>query len=281
MCIIKAMDTYTYGAGKASRVVTETFSHSFSSAIGLLDQSIRQDIYNIYGLVRVADEIVDSYQGKDAEKLLNDLEQDVYQTLGSGFSANIIVHSFCNTAMRYDISRDLIDPFFESMRTDLTKKSFTVEEYQTYIYGSAEVVGLMCLKVFTHNTPELYDKLKTGASALGAAYQKVNFLRDIKDDLETRGRFYFPNCSYGNFDDNAKREIIDDIKKDLALAENAVKNLPKNARFATQLSCDYYEALLSELEKIPASTLKERRVSVNKWLKFQYFLRARAGQYVG
>lgn len=274
------MDTYTLGAEEASKVVTEAFSHSFSSAIELLDTEIRQDIYNIYGLVRVADEIVDSYRGEDIEKMLSDLEEELYKTLERKFSANIIVHAFCNTALRYNIKKELIEPFFTSMKMDLSSSPYTEERYKTYIHGSAEVVGLMCLKVFTFNNSALYEQLKQGAISLGAAYQKVNFLRDIKDDYDKRGRFYFPYTTYEDFDDDMKSKIVENIVQDFKAAEEATANLPSSSRFATRLSYDYYLMLLRKLEATPAAVLKQERISLNKWVKLRYLVRARAKQYV-
>lgn len=275
------MDNYTASAEHASRIVTETFSGSFSSAITLLDRSIQQPIYNIYGLVRIADEIVDSYQGVYMEEQLNALEEEVYAATERAFSTNIIVHAFAKTARQYGITPELIAPFFASMRMDIEAHSFSTDEYASYIYGSAEVVGLMCLKVFTHSNDALYEELKAGACALGAAYQKINFLRDMKDDHEIRQRFYFPNTSYEAFDEAAKSVVVYDIQNNLALAVTAANRLPKNSRHATRLSYQYYAALLEKLERTPVASLKEQRLSVSKWTKLGFLLRARAGSYVG
>lgn len=269
------MTDYDIASEGSSKVVTETFSTSFSSAITLMSKDIRQDIYNIYGLVRIADEIVDTYQGKDAGKLLNDLEADVYATLKIGFSANIIVHAFALTANKYNIGKDLIKPFFHSMRMDLTKKAYTQKEYREYIYGSAEVVGLMCLKVYVGGDQKEYKKLEKGASALGSAFQKVNFLRDVKDDYETRGRFYFPGLKLGDFNDSSKAEIIKDIEKDFKVAKASIAHLPKNSRFATALAYDYYQELLKELKKKSAAELLQRRISVSKATKLKLLAKAK------
>lgn len=275
------MDEYTASAERASRVITETFSHSFGSSIKLLDPSIRPGIYAIYGLVRIADEIVDSYRGSEAKQQLESLEQEVYGAVSRNFSANVIVHAFCKTARAYGITRELIAPFFASMRMDLTHTTYTKQEYRDYIHGSAEVVGLMCLRVFTFGDQAAYDTLKAGACALGAAYQKINFLRDLRDDFEVRGRFYFPDMSYESFDEKAKAVVITDIRRDLDEARGAVKNLPKNARTATLLSYHYYSDLLDKLEHTAVTALKQRRLSVSKWAKLGYLVRARAGFYVG
>lgn len=267
-------------AERASRAVTETFSSSFGSAIRLLDADIRQDIYSIYGLVRIADEIVDTYQGKNAEQLLRSLESEVYNALKQGYSTNVIVHAFIKTATTYAISKELIEPFFASMQMDLTAKSHTDDTYRTYIHGSAEVVGLMCLKVFTKGSDAEYEQLKEGACALGAAYQKVNFLRDIKDDYETRGRFYFPNTTFEAMNEADKRAIVSDIYADLERAQSAINQLPKKARFATQLSHDYYRELLAELERSPVEVVKQSRLSVPRHVKLGFMVRARIGYYV-
>lgn len=273
------MDTYTQGSNKASKIITQTFSTSFSSAITLFSKSIQQDIYNIYGLVRIADEIVDTYQGREAAEMLNQLEQEVYKTLTRGFSANIIVHAFCVTATKYGIEKSLIKPFFHSMRMDLTKKTFSQDEYKNYIYGSAEVVGLMCLRVFIDGSEGDYDRLKKGASALGSAFQKVNFLRDLKDDYETRGRYYFPIGSFKGFDERIKTKIIKDIQRDFKTALPALKQLPKTARSATELAYTYYGELLKKLEATSAEGIKKRRISVANSTKLKLFLKTKLTSY--
>lgn len=274
------MEDYIKSSELASKDVTETFSTSFSSAITLFSKSIRQDIYNIYGLVRIADEIVDSYQGDEAEVILNQLEQEVYQSISRGFSANVIVQSFCITASKYSIDKSLIEPFFLSMRMDLTKKTFSKNEFKTYIYGSAEVVGLMCLKVFVDGEDKEFNNLKEGACALGAAFQKVNFLRDIKDDHDTRGRYYFPLGSFEKFDGKVKSAIIDDIENDFKVARVAIEMLPKNARFATRLAYDYYSQLLTKLKDTPVDEIKNSRISVSKKVKLKLLMRAKLAKHV-
>ncbi len=273
------MDTYSLSAQLASKVVTRAFSTSFSSAITLFSKDIQQDIYNIYGLVRVADEVVDSYQGAEAAGILDALEAEVYATLSRGFSANVIVHAFCLTAAKFSVNQQLIEPFFASMRMDLTKKRFNAKEYKIYIYGSAEVVGLMCLKVFTQGNDADYKKLTPGACALGAAFQKVNFLRDIKDDYQARGRYYFPAGSYEEFGEVEKAAIILDIQKDFIAAQAAITNLPDNSRQATQLSYDYYHQLLTTLQKTPAKEIRNRRIRVSRAVKARLLLKSKAKRY--
>lgn len=269
------MEEFSRSAQAASRTVTQTFSTSFSSAITLFPKAIQQDIYNIYGLVRVADEVVDSYQGPDAAAILDELEREVYQSLKRGFSANLIVHAFVLTARQYSIGKDLIKPFFASMRMDLTQKTFSTKQYRNYIYGSAEVVGLMCLKVFVDGDNQQYIKLRPGATALGAAFQKVNFLRDIKDDYQQRGRYYFPIGSFASFNDSTKQKIITDIEKDFTVASKAISQLPETARFATQLAYDYYSQLLKLLKQTPAQTITTQRLSVHKLSKLKLAFKAK------
>lgn len=261
------IDVYTQSAQLTSRAITQSFSTSFSSAIRLFGKPIQQDIHNIYALVRVADEVVDTYKGADALKILNDLEHEVYATLQRNFSANIVVHAFCRTAQSYNIDEQLIEPFFASMRMDISKKRFNASEYKRYIYGSAEVVGLMCLKVFVKANSSEYENLKEGAMALGAAFQKVNFLRDIKDDYETRGRYYFPIGSFEKFSDTEKEEVIRDIQRDFKAAQVAIKMMPKAARSATQLAYEYYSKLLEQLAEMSAVDILQRRASVGTFAK--------------
>lgn len=259
------MDEYDRSAFKAAQAVTTTFSTSFSMASRFFDVTTRQNIYNIYGLVRIADEIVDTYQGQDKEKIITQLEDEVYVSLERGYSANIIVHAFVVTARKYDITKKLITPFFDSMKMDLMKTTFNEKEYRGYIYGSAEVIGLMCLKVFVDS--KKYHELESGASALGAAFQKINFLRDIKDDYEMRGRYYFPLGSYNNFSDAAKDCIITDIEADLVKAKRALVHLPRTSRKAVAIALRYYELLLTQLKRTSTQELKKRRVRIPNYRK--------------
>lgn len=270
------MNDYTTSAYLASKSLTQTFSNSFSSAINYFDSSIRQEIYNIYGLVRVADEIVDTYQDKDSAKLLSGLEQDVYACIKRQFSPNIIVHSFCRTARKYGFNEELISPFFESMRMDLTMNRFSRKQYEIYIYGSAEVVGLMCLKIFTHNYRHKYNELSTGAKALGSAFQKVNFLRDIKEDYEVRSRYYFPISNYEQFDDKTKESIVNEIMGDFEVASEYINQLPVNSINATRLAYEYYYQLLNKINDTPASELKRRRIGLSKIAKLKLYLSFKA-----
>lgn len=271
------MDVYTAASYKASKLITTQYSTSFGLSIRLFQPALRPHIYAIYGFVRIADEIVDTYMGEDTLALLNELEAQAYTALQSGYSSNPIVHAFAVTARHYDITAALIAPFFESMRMDITPQKFTQKIYDTYIYGSAEVVGLMCLKVFTAD-PRQYDALKNGACHLGAAYQKVNFLRDIAADAEGLGRWYFPVGSFATFDEAAKDAIVDDIEKDFAIARDTITRLPASSRKAVELSYQYYSQLLKQIKLTPAQQLKAQRVRVGDLQKTALFLHTSLGK---
>jgi len=246
-------------------------------SIRLFKQSLRPHIYAIYSLVRIADEIVDSYIGPDKEKRLNELEADTKLALTTGYSINPIIHAFVTTARQFSIGSDLLTPFFKSMRMDITPKTFDQKLYETYIYGSAEVVGLMCLKVFTNDT-QAYEQLEYGAKHLGAAYQKVNFLRDIAADAEVLGRWYFPLASFDTFDDSVKAIIVKDIEKDFTEAAHAIASLPDSSRKAVRLSYKYYSELLKRIKLTSASELKKRRIRVNDIQKTALFVRTSLGR---
>lgn len=271
------MDQYTTASYKASKIVTNVYSTSFGHSIRLFEASLRPHIYSIYGLVRIADEIVDTYDGTDKRQLLDDLESQTKTALVSGYSTNPIVHAFVTTARQFEIGSKLITPFFKSMRMDLNPRTFNQALYETYIYGSAEVVGLMCLKVFT-NDASLYDFLEPGAKHLGAAYQKVNFLRDIAADAEGLGRWYFPTGSFDTFNEKAKAIIVKDIEKDFVSASKAISQLPGSSRKAVELSYQYYSELLKRIKQTSASELKLKRVRVNDIQKTTLFLRTSLGK---
>jgi phytoene/squalene synthetase len=229
----------------------------------LFDVSIRDDIYAIYGLVRIADEIVDTYKGADAGMLLERLKLTTYEAMERGYDTNPIIHSFAKTAAHYRITKDLVHPFFESMKMDLEPHLYDETLYDRYIYGSAEVIGLMCLRVFCQNDDVEYERLLPGARALGSAYQKVNFLRDIAADYNDLGRLYFPGVSFETFNDESKKAIIDDIERDFVEARQYVEKLPQNSCRAVRLSELYYSSLLNELKKTPADALKRTRVRIS------------------
>ncbi len=268
------MEFYTETSYKLARQMTLRYSSSFGKSSKLFSKEIRNHIYAIYGLTRVADEIVDTYKGKDAAHLLKELEAHTFQALKTGFSPNPLVHAFATTAKRYQIGRELIRPFFKSMQMDLKPREYNQRLYQTYIFGSAEVIGLMCLKVFCDDKHR-YRQLEAPAKALGSAYQKVNFLRDIKADYEERGRVYFPGIHFDKFNDRQKTIIIKDIKKDFKKAQPAITALPKSARTAVAISYAFYSELLHKLENTPAEKIKAGRVRVGSRKKAGLFITTR------
>lgn len=257
------MDLYTRTAGQMSQVLTNNYSTSFGLATRLFGAEIRPHIYNVYGLVRLADEIVDTYTGSDAGQLLDDLQAETHAAIPRGYSTNTVVHAFAVTAKKFGIDASLIDPFFESMRIDLHPKNYKSEDYERYIYGSAQVVGLMCLKVFCQGDAAQYEKLEPGAKALGGAFQKVNFLRDIADDYQRLGRYYFPVGSFKDFDEETKMYIVLDIDRDFALAHAAIVRLPATARPAVMAAYKYYLRLHNKLRETPADVIKKQRIRVS------------------
>lgn len=271
------MDLYTKVSNELSERLTKRYSTSFSLSIRLFSSELRPHIYAIYGLVRIADEIVDTYRGPNTADLLDELEKDVLRALRIGYSANPIVHAFASTARQFGITAKLVTPFFKSMRMDLAPPTFTQKLYEDYIHGSAEVIGLMCLRVFTNQNETVYAKLLPGALRLGAAYQKVNFLRDIAADADERGRWYFPYGSRETFDEKLKTRIIRDIEKDMRAAQTAINRLPDSARRAVQLSTRYYGRLLEKLRHTPAPQLLRTRIRINNGLKLLLLLRSLRG----
>ena len=236
---------------KCSKLVTKSYSTSFSLAVKMLAPSIREDIYNIYGFVRFADEIVDSFHGYQKEQLIQDFETDYYKALESDISLNPILNAFQITVKKNNISDDLVQAFLKSMKMDLVKSEYnTKAEYDDYIYGSANVVGLMCLKVFVQGNQEKYDALKGEAMRLGSAFQKVNFLRDLKDDNLVLNRNYFPGVDLRSFDDEAKKAIIAEIDEDFKAAREGIKKLPLEAKFGVFTAYVYYKKLLNKLERL-------------------------------
>lgn len=253
------MEQYNTASYLASRVITDAYSTSFGLSIRLFTTDLRPHIYAIYGFVRIADEIVDTYRGSDAQDQLDSLESDTYQALTTGYSANPIIQAYVVTARRFKIGKRLIKPFFASMRMDLSPQTYAQKSYEAYIHGSAEVVGLMCLKVFL-NDEAAYAKLETGAKRLGAAYQKVNFLRDIAADADGLGRWYFPFASYDHFDEATKQVIVNDIQADFDAAKPSIRQLPDSSRRAVLLSYRYYQSLLRKIRRTPAAKLKRSRI---------------------
>ena len=258
-----------------SENVTKTYSTSFSLATRILSENIRKDIYNIYGFVRFADEIVDSFHDYNKTELFNDFSDDLEKALVNKIHLNPILNSFQHTFHKYNIDKDLVDAFMKSMRMDLTKKKYsTVNEYKEYIYGSADVVGLMCLKVFVQGDSKLYNKLKNNAMKLGSAFQKVNFLRDLKADKEDLNRTYFPNTKFEKLNESEKNEIINEIENDFKDGLEGIKQLPLDAKFGVFMAYRYYNQLLKKLKKTPATEIINRRIRVPNLKKIELLTRS-------
>ena len=258
-----------------SRIITQTYSTSFSMATKMLSNSIRQDIYNIYGFVRLADEIVDSFHDYDKKTLFIQFEADLEAALTNKISLNPILNSFQETYHNYGIDKEMVDAFMNSMRQDLHKTVYhSIEEYKNYIYGSADVVGLMCLKVFVKGDNIKYEDLKPSAMALGSAFQKVNFLRDLKADHDELNRTYFPNTDLNNLDEASKKAIIDDIEKDFAEGLKGIKQLPLEAKFGVFMAYRYYNQLLIKLKTTPALEIKSTRIRVPDYKKVELLTRS-------
>ncbi len=257
---------------ECSKNVTRAYSTSFSSAVKMLAPTIRQDIYNIYGFVRFADEIVDSFHDYNKEDLFDLFEKDLAAALENKISLNPILNSFQHTVHKFEIPEDLIAAFMKSMKMDLVKTKYhTDAEYKEYIYGSADVVGLMCLKVFVKGDDTKYQNLKEGAMRLGSAFQKVNFLRDLKADYEDLSRTYFPNTDLTKLDEASKQNIISEIEADFEASYQGIINLPIEAKFGVYTAYIYYKKLLSKLKKTPSAEIKNTRIRVSDYQKMQLF----------
>jgi len=258
-----------------SKIVTKTYSTSFSLATKMLSKSIRQHIYNIYGFVRFADEIVDSFHDYDKAVLFEDFSTDLEKSIKNKIHLNPILNSFQATYHKFNIDKDLVDSFMSSMEKDLHKKKYmTNQEYEEYIYGSADVVGLMCLKVFVNGDSEKYEELKSFAMSLGSAFQKVNFLRDLKDDFEILNRTYFPDTDLNELNEDSKIKIINEIEADFKEGLNGIKKLPIEAKFGVFMAYRYYSQLLKKLKKTPALEIKNTRIRVPNYKKFELLTRS-------
>ena len=255
-----------------SRNVTRAYSTSFSAAVKMLAPSIRQDIYNIYGFVRFADEIVDSFHDYDKEMLFELFENDLASALRNKISLNPVLNAFQHTVSKFAIPESMIFDFMKSMRADLSKKTYaTREEFDEYIYGSADVVGLMCLKVFVKGDDMKFTELKSAAMRLGSAFQKVNFLRDLKNDFEELSRSYFPGTDLNQLDESSKQLIIADIEEDFKAGFEGILNLPIEAKFGVYTAYVYYGKLLSKLKNTPSLDIKNARIRVPNYQKFGLF----------
>jgi phytoene/squalene synthetase len=260
---------------QCSKAVTEKYSTSFSSAIKLLHADLRTPIYNIYGFVRFADEIVDTFHQYKKEELLTGFKKETYAALERGISLNPILHSFQITVREYNINYDLIEAFFNSMEMDLSKTAYNSNGYKEYIYGSAEVVGLMCLYVFCEGDKNLYNDLRPSAQALGAAFQKVNFLRDVKADYEQLNRSYFPEVDFKNFTPFMKKQIEDDITADFENAYEGILHLPVKARFGVYVAYKYYLSLFKKIKRTTPADILEQRIRIPNYGKA--YIVAKAG----
>ena len=267
------MELYHDTCLECSKVITQNYSTSFTLGIKTLDRRYHLPIYAIYGFVRYADEIVDTFHDFDKKTLLDQFRSDTYTAIDSGISLNPVLHSFQKVVREYKIERELIDSFLFSMEMDLHYDHHNPQTYDQYIYGSAEVVGLMCMRVFAEGDTDMYDRLREPARSLGKAFQKVNFLRDIKSDYQDRGRVYFPGVNFSEFNNEAKQYIEADILKDFEHAYTGIVQLPPGARRGVYLAYKYYRRLFQKISRMPASRIQERRIRVPDNQKIALLLR--------
>ncbi len=257
---------------EVSKITTRTYSTSFSLGIYFLNKRLHEPIYAIYGFVRVADEIVDSFEGYNQAHLLKKFKKQTYKAIESGISVNPVLNSFQKAVHQYNIDLELLETFFCSMEMDLQTSNHTNRSYQRYVLGSAEVVGLMCLYVFTEGDEELYDELKPYAMKLGAAFQKVNFLRDLKEDYYILGRVYFPQVDMTNFSDQVKKQIEKEIEDDFKMALIGIKKLPASSKSGVYLAYVTYYSLFNKIKKLPARQILSERVRINNGRKLGLML---------
>lgn len=267
------MNLFEQTTYQCSKTVTTNYSTSFSLGIKVLDKKYHNPIYAIYGFVRYADEIVDTFHNHDKEALLNEFKNDTYKAIDKKISLNPILHSFQDVVNTYHIGHGLIEAFFRSMEMDLGKTNYNDKQYNEYIYGSAEVVGLMCLCVFCSGDSKKYQELEAPARRLGAAFQKVNFLRDLKSDYAERGRVYFPGIDIELFDEKAKKEIEKDIISDFDSALAGIKKLPKGAASGVYLAYVYYLKLFAKIRSCPVSAILNQRIRIPDFVKFGILIR--------
>jgi phytoene synthase len=259
-------------SNKCSKLTTRSYSTSFSLGIYFLKNTIRTHIYNIYGFVRFADEIVDSFEGYDKKYLLEKFKADTYEAIEKKISLNPILNAFQLTVNKFNIDHDLIETFLQSMEMDLDKKAYSREKYDLYILGSAEVVGLMCLQIFTEGDKNKYEELKPAAMKLGAAFQKVNFLRDLKADYQNLGRTYVPNVDMGQFTFREKSQIEKEIEEDFKDALVGIKKLPSSCKGGVYLAYVYYNALFKKIKNVPAEKVLSERIRISNRRKFGLML---------
>jgi phytoene/squalene synthetase len=255
-----------------SKLTTKRYSTSFSLGISFLHGSLHKPIYGVYGFVRFADEIVDSFHGFNKEELLADFKKQTYIAIDQGISLNPILNSFQSVVREYNIPLDLIETFLNSMEMDLEKREYDSAKYEQYILGSAEVVGLMCLKIFVQGNEDEYERLKPLAMKLGSAFQKINFLRDLKADYQELGRTYFPGIDLNEFNGKVKKEIEADIEIDFKLGYEGIKQLPKNARFGVYMAYIYYYKLFNKIKSTPAEVILNERIRIPNNKKYRLFV---------
>ena len=256
------IDLYHTISKNTSRNITRTYSTSFSFGISLLDKSIHDAIYSIYGFVRLADEIVDTFHDFPKQEMLLEFKNETYKALDRGISTNPVLHAFQMVVNEFNIHRSLIDKFLDSMEKDLKEITYSSSEYDDYIVGSAEVVGLMCLKIFVNGDESMYNRLEDNARSLGAAFQKVNFLRDVKDDFEQLGRSYFPDVDLTTFTSDEKLKIEDDIAEDFHHALEGIKKLPASSKLGVYVAYRYYLSLFKKIKSVPSERLMYERIRV-------------------
>jgi phytoene/squalene synthetase len=261
---------------RTSKMVTNSYSTSFSLGVKFLGKKFHNPIYAIYGFVRFADEIVDTFHEFDKKILLDDFKVDTYKAIKQGISLNPVLNNFQKVVNEYQIDHKLIDTFLHSMEMDLTEQTYDQQGYEEYILGSAEVVGLMCLKVFVEGDQTRYEELKNSAMKLGAAFQKINFLRDFKADVDGLGRMYFPQLHTQAFNDETKREIEADIIKDFDAGYEGIKKLPKDTRLGVYVAYIYYKNLLKKIINMPVNRILEERVRIPDNQKYALFF----GSYI-
>ncbi|WP_339874950.1 phytoene/squalene synthase family protein [uncultured Algoriphagus sp.] len=276
-----AKELFNQSSLECGKLITQRYSTSFTLGIQTLDKKFHAPIYAIYGFVRFADEIVDTFHEHDKAGLLAEFRQETYKAIKTGLSLNPVLHGFQLIVNKYEIDVDLIEAFFKSMAMDLDFHTYNDSKYLEYIYGSAEVVGLMCLKVFVEGDSEMYDRLKGPAKKLGSAFQKVNFLRDIKSDFDERGRVYFPGVSFELFDKIAKGEIEEDIQKDFDEAMVGIANLPDGAKLGVKVAYLYYQKLFDKIKGLSADTITHQRIRIPNSQKFTLLIGTYFGSKLG
>ncbi|MCS6794491.1 MAG: phytoene/squalene synthase family protein [Raineya sp.] len=268
------LELYNITTLKCSKLITEHYSTSFTLGIKTLAKRFHFPIYAIYGFVRYADEIVDTFHEHNKKELLERFRKDTFDAIAEKISLNPVLHSFQLVVNQYNIERELIEAFLHSMEMDLYFKEYNSAKYKEYIYGSAEVVGLMCLRVFCEGDNQLYERLREPARSLGSAFQKINFLRDLKSDFYERGRTYFPEVNFEKFDEKTKKLIEADIQKDFDEAYKGIVQLPRGARMGVYLAYVYYTTLFKKIKAQPAETIMQKRIRVPNLHKFTLLLKS-------